>query len=141
MPCKNGASTLSQAVDSVLNQDYSNFELLIIDDGSQDESKNISSAYCRYDRRVKLLINKNAGKGVWSARNFGLNYLLPQSLSIRLNTIEMSGAQVVHGDYLRLHSDGRLFHQEAREKVGYSICWPKTILVTLLECMILIRWD
>ena len=133
MPCKNGASTLSQAIDSVLNQDYSNFELLIIDDGSQDESRKIIDAYRQYDHRVKLLINRYSGQGVWSARNFGLNhasgryicfldcddYLLPQSLSARLSTIEATGAKVVHGDYLRLHSDGRIFYQEARKEVSY----------------------
>lgn len=134
MPCKNGAATLSKAVDSILNQDYSDFEILIIDDGSQDESRKIIDAYSQRDFRVKLFVNAHAGKGVWSARNVGLNhasgryicfldcddYLLPQSLSIRLKTIETSGAKIVHGDFLRLHSDGRIFHQEARKEVCYS---------------------
>jgi teichuronic acid biosynthesis glycosyltransferase TuaG len=134
MPCKNGASTLSVAIDSVLSQDYSNFELLIIDDGSQDESCNIINAYSQIDPRVIFLINRNAGKGVWSARNVGLNYakgryicfldcddyLLPQSLSTRLSAIEVSGAKVVHGAYLRLYSGGKFFHQKARKEVDYT---------------------
>ena len=133
MPCKNGALTLSKAVDSILNQDYSNFELLIVDDGSCDESRKIIHAYSQHDGRVRLLVNEHAGKGVWSARNVGLkyaigqyicfldcdDYLLPQSLSTRLRKIETSGAKVVHGDYLRLHSDGRIFHHNARKEVSY----------------------
>ena len=133
MPCKNGALTLRKAIDSILCQDYSDFELLIIDDGSHDESRKIIDAYSQLDGRVRLLVNINAGKGVWSARNFGLkhangryicfldcdDYLLPQSLSTRLRKIVTSGSKVVHGDYLRLHSDGRVFHHEAHNAISY----------------------
>jgi teichuronic acid biosynthesis glycosyltransferase TuaG len=133
MPCKNGASTLTKAVDSVLKQDYFNFEILIIDDGSNDGSRMIIESYGKLDNRVKLLVNDHVGMGVWSARNFGLkyasgryicfldcdDYLLSQSLSIRLNTIESSGAKMVHGNFLRLHSDGRFFLQEALKEVCY----------------------
>lgn len=65
----NGAKTLSKTIESVLSQTYSHFELLLVDDGSQDNSKAIIDKYLG-DNRVKYL-KKNNG-GVASARNFGI---------------------------------------------------------------------
>ncbi len=55
MPVHNGASWLHEAVESVLRQSFTAFELLIIDDGSQDESPAISSRFARRDRRVRVI--------------------------------------------------------------------------------------
>ena len=133
MPCKNGSKTISQAIDSILVQDYIDFELLVIDDGSSDESRKIVADFARRDRRIKLLVNECTGKGVWAARNVGLknlrgryvafldcdDYLLPNSLSLRIQSIKESGASIVHGPYLRLYPDGRTFYCGAREVVSY----------------------
>ena len=48
----NGAKTLTQTIESILSQTYDNFELLLIDDGSTDESKNLIEKYLE-DERVK----------------------------------------------------------------------------------------
>ena len=45
MPVYNGEKYLSEAIDSILNQTFSNFEFLIINDGSTDESENIILSY------------------------------------------------------------------------------------------------
>ena len=65
----NGAKTLTQTIESILSQTYDNFELLLIDDGSTDESKNLIEKYLE-DERVKYF-KKQTG-GVASARNFGI---------------------------------------------------------------------
>ncbi|AFT79204.1 family 2 glycosyl transferase [Alteromonas macleodii str. 'Black Sea 11'] len=65
----NGAKTLTQTIESILSQTYDNFELLLIDDGSTDESKNLIEKYLE-DERVKYFKKQNGG--VASARNFGI---------------------------------------------------------------------
>ncbi|OYU27327.1 MAG: hypothetical protein CFE41_11655 [Burkholderiales bacterium PBB2] len=69
MPVFNGAAFLAQAIDSVLAQTFENFELLVIDDGSSDESAAIAEAYT--DPRLKLLRN-DGNKGLPLTRNRGV---------------------------------------------------------------------
>ena len=65
MPVKNTAQFLEQCLDSILNQTYTNWELIPVDDGSEDESFSILQAYSEKDKRVKPL--KNNGKGIIDA--------------------------------------------------------------------------
>lgn len=61
---------ISRCVDSVLNQSYSNIELILVDDGSPDSSPEICEAYARKDERITVIHQKNAG--VSAARNAGI---------------------------------------------------------------------
>lgn len=62
MPIYNNASYLSEAIDSVLSQEFQNFELLIIDDCSTDNSAVIAGKYAKKDQRVRFIRNhKNLG--------------------------------------------------------------------------------
>ncbi|WP_417504423.1 glycosyltransferase family 2 protein [Marinomonas gallaica] len=67
MPVKNGAKFLAEAIESILAQSYEDFELLILDDHSDDDSAKIVKAYESLDPRVKLLLAK--GEGLVSALN------------------------------------------------------------------------
>ena len=71
IPVYNSESTLHQCVDSVLSQDYKDFEVLLIDDGSKDNSPAICDEYGEKDNRVKVFHKQNGG--VSSARNLGLD--------------------------------------------------------------------
>lgn len=71
VPVYNAEKTLRQCVDSILGQDYSVFELLLIDDGSKDDSPAICDEYVVKDIRVKVFHKPNGG--VSSARNLGLD--------------------------------------------------------------------
>ena len=70
VPVYNSVSTLSRCVDSILNQTVSDWELLLIDDGSIDESSKICDEYAVKDKRIKVLHKENGG--VSSARNAGI---------------------------------------------------------------------
>ena len=72
MPCHNGESTLRQAVESVLAQSYADWELLIIDDASTDESVAIAEEYCAKDSRIKLLHTQHSTGKPATARNVGI---------------------------------------------------------------------
>lgn len=72
VPVYNAEATLRQCVDSILSQEFRNFELLLIDDGSKDLSPSICDDYAKQDARVKVYHKENGG--VSSARNVGLNH-------------------------------------------------------------------
>lgn len=61
---------LKRCIDSILAQSFTDFELILVDDGSPDQSGAICDAYAVQDSRVKVIHQKN--KGVSSARNAGL---------------------------------------------------------------------
>jgi glycosyltransferase involved in cell wall biosynthesis len=67
IPSYNRAHTLPQAIKSVLNQTYPNWELLVVDDGSSDNTQSIIESYT--DQRIVYIKKENGG--VCSARNLG----------------------------------------------------------------------
>jgi len=69
IPVWNGERYLKEAIESILNQDFPDFELIIIDDGSTDDSGRIAVTFA-HDKRVIVLTQENAGVVV--ARNNGL---------------------------------------------------------------------
>lgn len=72
MPAYNAAAYLAQTIESVLNQTFTDFELIIIDDGSTDNTAVIADDYNKKDPRVKLLSQSN--QGVSATRNKGINH-------------------------------------------------------------------
>lgn len=71
IPCFNVESYLTEAVDSVLCQSYTNWECLLIDDKSSDNTFCLAEQY-GHDFPGKIKVLKNPGKGACDARNFGL---------------------------------------------------------------------
>jgi len=70
IPCYNRAQLIIKSVDSVLNQTYKNIELIVVDDGSTDNSLQVLEAIREKDNRVKVISQEN--KGPYPARNRGL---------------------------------------------------------------------
>lgn len=74
MPAYNSEKYIAQAIESVLNQDYTNWELIIINDCSTDNTEQIIKSYQQKDaanKRIKL-INLTQNRGVANARNIGI---------------------------------------------------------------------
>jgi len=71
MPVYNKEKYLEDAIKSVLGQSYSNFELIIVDDGSTDNSINIAKEFAKEDKRVTVIALKE-NQGISKARNEGL---------------------------------------------------------------------
>ncbi len=69
MPCYNAEIYIRNAIDCVLNQTYTNIELIVIDDGSTDDSKTILNNY--HDR---ITILEQSNQGPYPARNLGLQH-------------------------------------------------------------------
>lgn len=73
LPVYNVAIYLERCIDSVLNQTYTNLEIIIIDDGSTDNSSEICDKYESRDSRVIVFHKQNGGPS--SARNFGMRHV------------------------------------------------------------------
>lgn len=71
VPVYNAEKYLDRCIQSIINQTYSNIELLLVDDGSKDSSAKICDDYALTDKRIRVFHKENGG--VSSARNMGLD--------------------------------------------------------------------
>ncbi len=72
MPVYNAGEFLQQSITSVLTQSLTQFELIIVDDGSSDDSQTHIAQWCKADSRVKS-ITHNKNLGVWASRNAAIS--------------------------------------------------------------------
>lgn len=72
MPVRNGARWLREAVDSVLEQQFRDFELVIIDDGSDDDTMALLERCARDDERERVRVLRQAPLGIVAALNLGI---------------------------------------------------------------------
>ena len=70
VPCYNCEKYIEENIQSILKQTYKNFEVIYINDGSNDNTPNIIKKYEKIDNRIKVIDSEN--KGVSHARNLGL---------------------------------------------------------------------
>lgn len=73
IPCYNVEKYIERCLNSIINQTYSNLEILCIDDGSKDNTKKIIKKFLEKDTRIKYFYKENGGLS--SARNYGLKYI------------------------------------------------------------------
>lgn len=69
VPVFNAERFISDTINSVLNQSYNNWELILVNDCSSDESKNIILSYAKNDKRIKLINNNTNSKAAISRNN------------------------------------------------------------------------
>ena len=70
VPCFNAEKYICRCVDSLLNQDYDNYEVVIVNDGSVDDTLNILNKH-KNNSKIKIISQKNSGVSV--ARNTGIS--------------------------------------------------------------------
>ena len=99
MPVYNCAPFLKSAIESILNQTYKNFELIVIDDGSTDTSLKVIKHYASIDKRIRFVSRENKGlvdtinemvklaKGDYIARMDGDDISMPTRIEKQLNKI------------------------------------------------------
>ena len=71
VPVYNAENTIPRCIESILNQEYSDFELLLVNDGSTDGSGAVCDAYAARDARVRVIHKENTG--VSDTRNTALD--------------------------------------------------------------------
>jgi glycosyltransferase involved in cell wall biosynthesis len=103
MPVYNGSKHLSDAVDSILTQTYTNFEFLIIDDASTDNSFEILKSY--KDDRIRLIKNEK-NIGLSASLNKGLNLALGKYIArMDQDDISLPNRLEKQIEYFKEHND------------------------------------
>lgn len=105
VPVYNTEEYLQRCIDSILGQTYTNFELLLIDDGSTDRSGELCDDYAKKDSRIKVFHKENGGQG--SARNYALDILNGQYVAFvdSDDWIESNMYQVLYKNILKYDAD------------------------------------
>jgi glycosyltransferase involved in cell wall biosynthesis len=113
---------IGEALDSVLQQTYSNFEVIVCDDGSTDDSREVVARYCDQDARIRLVAKENGGEA--SALNAAYaasrgeiiclldadDVFLPQKLERVVGAFKKHGrGGVCLHRLIRMNKDGRTF--------------------------------
>ena len=88
MPNYNGEKFIAQAIESILNQTYKDFEFIIIDDCSTDNSWNIIQEYARKDKRIRAYRNEK-NLGVSGTLNYGLSHVTGEFIA-RMDSDDIS---------------------------------------------------
>ena len=96
---------LSRCVDSILSQTFTDFELILVDDGSPDNCGKICAEYAQKDNRIQVIHKENGGLS--SARNAGIDWTLKNSNSQWLTFIDSD--DWIHPQYLELLLSGATF--------------------------------
>lgn len=111
-PVYQAEQTLSNCLDSIVSQNYSNWECIIIIDGATDSSKHIAERYANMDSRFILKIQENKGrsaarnqgislaKGIWVMFVDSDDQLLSYGINSLINVAQTYNADVVYGNYL-----------------------------------------
>lgn len=113
IPAYNAQEYLRECLDSVLVQTFSNYEAIVINDGSTDSTLEIAESYSRLDNRIRVVSTEN--QGVSCARNIGINLshghwitfldsddtLLQKSLELLHNAAIASSCRIVKGSWTR----------------------------------------
>ncbi|MDD6252624.1 MAG: glycosyltransferase [Bacteroidales bacterium] len=112
VPIYNVSRFLPECIESVINQTYDDFELILVDDGSTDDSGDICDNYAKADNRIRVIHKPNGG--LTSARNAGLNiatgewimhldgddWIDSEILKVLVAAGDKQSADIVFGDFL-----------------------------------------
>jgi glycosyltransferase involved in cell wall biosynthesis len=137
-PAFKAAAYVGETIRSVREQDYQNWEMLVVDDGSPDETADVVAHYAQEDRRVRLIRQKNSGPAM--ARQTALDaaqgrfiafldsddYWLEGKLSKQLAFMRERQAWISYTRFRRINADG--------SKVGHLVRIPDRLDYAGLLC-------
>lgn len=151
VPVYNTEKYIGNCIESILKQSEKDFELLLIDDGSKDQSVEICDRYAAKDRRIKVIHKPNGG--VSSARNLGLDtakgkmiFFIDSDDTVGpdyLKNLEIlsdeefvqSGVKVLENDYLKaemshenIFKDFNRFWMESRQQWPSMCCLSRKVI-------------
>lgn len=108
IPTYNRGWTLTEAIDSVLGQDFQNYELIVVDDGSTDDTREILDTY-----GGNIIVLRQTNKGVSAARNRGIAQAGGQLLAfLDSDDIWLPGKLSHQVDFFKLHPDALINQTE-----------------------------
>lgn len=120
VPAYNAEKFIDKCIRSVLNQSYPNLELILVDDGSTDETGKICEEYASKDTRVRVIHKKNSG--VSAARNMGLSSAIGEYV-VFLDSDDWLDEDIVE---LAL----KKYQKNCINIWGFVCYWPRNVLKT-----------
>jgi len=136
IPLYNAQEYIAETLESVLSQIYANWECIIVDDGSTDNSANIVSEYTKRDSRISYFKQENGGPS--KARNYGLSQakgeyiqfldaddvLLPERFALLISEYAKAGANFILYSNLEVGNSKNIYNTQKfgqRISLGYDI--------------------
>jgi glycosyltransferase involved in cell wall biosynthesis len=118
-PTFNRSHLLRRAIESTINQTYTNWELIIVDDNSEDNTEEVVRRYIERDERIKYF--KNPGEGGNAARNHGIRKAegkwiafldddvenLPERFELQLDAVQKSGSRFILSGFISVNRNGK----------------------------------
>jgi len=142
LPVYNGSNVLAKSIDSVLNQTYKNIELIIVNDGSTDDTLKIAQSFAARDKRIKIISQENkklptalsvgfrAAKGEFFTWTSADNIMLPDCVKILTENLQRKPhTAMVYGNMRLINKDGKIKRGHFWfEKPLFSgnVCLPKS---------------
>lgn len=166
VPVYNVQNYICRCLDTIINQTYKNIEIILVDDGSKDESGKICEEYAKKDSRIRVIHKENEGLGL--TRNVGIKYAMGKYIAfidsddfIELNMYEIMYKKIKENDldavlcnYKRLKKDKTYIYNvsnfdnkqyscdEIQKDILLSICGnPKYKTVIGSVCCVLYKKD
>ncbi|MBW4659881.1 MAG: glycosyltransferase [Drouetiella hepatica Uher 2000/2452] len=148
IPAYNGDRFMRQAIDSVLAQTYSDYEIIVVDDGSTDRTQQVLQLY---GSQIRYQYQPNQGVAI--ARNRGIalaqgeliafldqdDCFLPNKLALQVEKLEQSAAEIgmVHSGWRRINAEGALLGEVEPWRYApqlnlYEWIWWKTVLLSAM---------
>jgi glycosyltransferase involved in cell wall biosynthesis len=139
MPTYNRADLVGQAIDSVRHQDFHDWELIVVDDGSTDDTPEILSAYGQ-SGQIHCIRQENSGQS--AARNCGLHHAkgewvafldsdncwLPHKLSTQVNALKtLPDVDVLYGDIELIDEEGRFVSAQPQRQRYSGVIWRQLL--------------
>lgn len=109
VPIYNMEKKLKRCLDSLVNQTFKNIEIILINDGSTDKSKNIIEEYSKKYKNIKVISRKN--KGISYSRNEGIKKAIGKYIAF-----------VDSDDYINLDMYEKLYNKIEKEKADIVVC-------------------
>ena len=126
VPVYNVEKYISQCINSILKQTYSNIEVILVDDGSTDDSSSICDEYMKDNPKIRAY-HKNNG-GLSDARNYGIDrasgeYILfvdsddlirPNLISLAMNAIKKNSLDIVFFSYYKFDCNDKIKYEPSK---------------------------
>lgn len=142
VPCYNQAQYLDECLQSVLDQTYQDWECIIVNDGSPDNTEEVAKKWVEKDSRFKYFYKENGGLS--SARNFGLNIAKGEFIQFldcddyiaknkfELQILDLENSDISISDYEKVNDN--------QEKLFLQYCTPFSAAGFSFEDLIL-KWE
>lgn len=121
MPAYNAEATIAESISSLQAQTFRDWMLLVVDDGSRDETPKIVNGFAANDPRIQLFVQvQNAGpaaarnRGIRNAKGRYIAFLdsddmwRPEKLAVQVDAMQASDAVMSYHDYRQMSEDGKL---------------------------------